>query len=43
MEKNSKPYKFDRKYMIDFENKEASETLINISRDFTDKKELKKY
>ena len=29
--------------MIDFkENKEASETLINISRDFTDKKELEK-
>ena len=43
MKKNSKPYKFDRKYMIDFkENKEASETLINISRDFTDKKELEK-
>ena len=43
MEKKLKPYKFDRKYMIDFkENKEASETLINISRDFTNKKELEK-
>jgi len=43
MEKKLKPFKFDRKYMIDFkENKEASETLINISRDFTNKKELKK-
>ena len=42
-EENSKFYKFDRKYMVDFkENKEASETLINISRDFTDRKEEEK-
>ena len=42
LEENSKLYKYDKKYMVDFkENKEASETLINISQDFTDKKEVK--
>ncbi|OUU28806.1 MAG: hypothetical protein CBC04_00680 [Verrucomicrobia bacterium TMED44] len=41
IEENSNSYKYDKKYMIDFkENKEASETLINISQDFTDKKEV---
>ena len=41
IEGNSKLYKYDKKYMVDFkENKEASETLINISQDFTDKKEM---
>ena len=43
MKKDSKAYKYERKYMIDFkENKEASETLINISQDFTDKKDVNK-
>jgi hypothetical protein len=43
MKKDSKTYKYERKYMIDFkENKEASETLINISQDFTDKKDVNK-
>jgi hypothetical protein len=43
MKKDSKTYKYERKYMIDFkENKEASETLINISQDFIDKKDVNK-